>query len=31
MTGQSLYCLAEGNLQHKILAMVEEQGTRKAG
>jgi hypothetical protein len=31
MTGQSLYYLAEGNLQHKILAIVEEQGARKAG
>ena len=31
MTGQSLYCLAAGNLQHKILAIVEEQGAHKAG
>jgi hypothetical protein len=31
MTGQSLYYLAEGNLQHKILAIVEEQGARKTG
>jgi hypothetical protein len=31
MTGQSLDCLAEGNLQHKILAIVEEQRARKAG
>ena len=31
MTGQSPYYLAEGNLQHKILAIVEEQGARKAG
>ena len=30
MTGQSLYCLAEGNLQHKILAIVEEKGAEKA-
>ncbi len=30
MTGQSLYYLAEGNLQHKILAIVEEQGAEKA-
>ena len=31
MTGQSLYYLAEGNLQHKILAIAEEQGIKKAG
>jgi hypothetical protein len=31
MTGQFLYYLAEGNLRHKILAIVEEQGARKAG
>ena len=30
MTGQSLYYLAEGNLQHKILAIVEEKGAEKA-
>ena len=30
MTGQSLYYLAEGNLQHKILAIAEEQGVKKA-
>jgi hypothetical protein len=29
MTGQSLYYLGEGNLQHKILAIVEEQGAEK--
>ena len=29
-TGQSLSYLAEGNLQPKILAIVEEQGARKA-
>ncbi|MEI7911501.1 MAG: CHC2 zinc finger domain-containing protein [Verrucomicrobiota bacterium] len=30
MTGQSLYYLAEGNLRHKILAIVEEKGAEKA-
>ena len=30
MTGQSLYYLAEGNLHHKILAIVEEKGAEKA-
>jgi len=31
MTGQSLYYLGEGNLKHKILAIVEEEGAEKAG
>ena len=31
MTAQNLFYLAEGNLQYKILAIVEEQGARKAG
>ena len=31
MTGQSLYYLGETNLQHKILAIVEEEGAEKAG
>jgi hypothetical protein len=30
MTGQSLYYLGETNLQHKILAIVEEEGAEKA-
>ena len=30
MTGQSLYYLGEGNLKHKILAIVEEEGAEKA-
>ena len=30
MTGQSLYYLGEKNLQHKILAIVEEEGAEKA-
>lgn len=30
MTGQSLYYLGESNLQHKILAIVEEEGAEKA-
>jgi hypothetical protein len=30
MTGQSLYYLGESNIQHKILAIVEEEGASKA-
>jgi DNA primase catalytic core len=30
MTGQSLYYLGEGDLKHKILAIVEEEGAEKA-
>jgi DNA primase len=30
MTGQSLYYLGENNLQHKILAIAEEEGVRQA-
>jgi DNA primase len=30
MTGQSLYYLGEANIQHKILAIVEEEGAEKA-
>lgn len=30
MTGQSLYYLGEGDLKHKILAVVEEEGAEKA-
>jgi hypothetical protein len=30
MTGQSLYYLGESNLQHKILAIAEEEGVRQA-
>ena len=31
MTGQSLYYLGDMDLQHKILAIVEEEGARRAG
>lgn len=31
MTGQSLYYLGEQDLQHKVLAIVEEEGAEKAG
>ena len=30
MTGQSLYYLGETNLQHKVLAIVEEEGAERA-
>nr|CAC9163674.1 Uncharacterised protein [Escherichia coli] len=30
MTGQSLFYLGETNLQHKILAIAEEEGVRRA-
>jgi DNA primase len=30
MTGQSLYYMADGSLQHKILAIVEEEGAQRA-
>ncbi len=30
MTGQSLFYLGETNLQHKILAIAEEEGVRQA-
>jgi DNA primase len=30
VTGQSLYYMAEGNLRHKVLAIVEEEGAEKA-
>jgi DNA primase len=31
MTGQSLYYMAEGDLKHKVLAIVEEEGAERAG
>jgi DNA primase len=31
MTGQALFYLGESNLKHKILAIVEEEGTQRAG
>jgi hypothetical protein len=31
LTGQSLYYLADDRLQHKVLALVEEEGARRAG
>lgn len=30
MTGQSLFYMGETNLQHKILAIVEEEGAERA-